>query len=393
MLLGCIIGPDFETAKREIEEANCYCDGIELRLDKLNCKAEDLIPLAKGEVMLTNTDSTFLSGATVSTYHNFEETPEDLEAILASLPPADFYKIACMARSTLDSLRMLVFARKYPHVLGLCMGPLGQITRILSPIVSNPFSFAGNAAPGQLLAKDLVEVYNYHQLSPSTKIYGLIGNLVDQSIGHILHNQIYRERGFNAVYVKMPLLEEELPEFFRLAKELGIQGLSVTIPYKEKVFDFVDVVDPKADAIGAINTLTFEGGKVFGENTDCTGALDAIEAKFRVHGKICAILGAGGSAKAIAYEAKLRGAEVKILSRRYGNLDQIPEYDVLINTTPVEVPIDLSQLQPNKVVMDITVRHKNSPLMRRAKELGSLLIFGQEMWDHQAEGQLRRWFN
>lgn len=393
MLIGCIIGPDFETAKRQIEKANALCDGVELRLDRLECNSDALIPLVKGEVMLTDTHSRFLhSGKTISTYHNFDETPDDFEAILKSLAHADFYKIACMARSTLDALRMLIFAKKHPNVVGLCMGPLGQITRILAPLVSSPFNFAGNAAPGQLEADELIELYNYRHLSPSTSIYGLIGNPIDHSLGHIFHNRDYREKGLDAVYVKMPLEENELPQFFALAKELGIKGLSVTRPFKEKVFDVIDVLDEDAKAIGAVNTLTFEGGKICGQNTDAPGALDAIESHLTVAGKTCVILGAGGSSKAIQYEAKKRGASVFVLSRRFGNLDKLPPYDILINTTPVEVPIDLAQLQPNKVVMDITVRHKNSPLIQRAKELGCSLIFGQEMWDHQALGQIKRWF-
>ncbi len=337
--------------------------------------------------------STLSNGKTLSTYHNFEETPQDLEAILQQMPPADFYKIATMANKTTDALRMLAFVKERQNVAGMCMGELGQITRILGPVVGCPFTFAAlgqKAAPGQLQAEELVTTYRFSSLSPKTKIYGLIGNPIAQSPSHKTHNAYFSKHGIDAVYVRMLLEEEELPLFFDLAKELKIQGLSVTIPFKEKLFDFIDVLEADAEEIGAVNTLTFED-RLYGSNTDGKGALDAIEDKILVQGKHCVLLGAGGSAKAIAFEAKKRGAIVTLLSRRFGNLDDIPNYDVLVNTTPVAAPIDINKLQPRKVVMDINVAHKQTPLMLRAKNLGCQLVFGYEMFEKQALGQFLRW--
>ena len=386
MLIGCITGPDFETAKRQIEKANFLCDGVELRADLLECDLDALTSLVRGKIF--NCDD-------IPTYHNFEETPEDLEGCLAAMPAAPLYKIATMANSSLDALRMLIFAKRHPNVIALCMGEMGKITRILAPVVSNPVNFAAIekiAAPGQLTAEELIEIYNYKTLSPKTKIYGLIGNPVSHSLGHKFHNQVYAQRGIDAVYVKMRVAQGEIPAFFSLAKELGISGLSVTMPLKEKVFDEIDVLDPDAKEIGAVNTLTFEAGKVYGQNTDASGALDAVEEHLPVNGRSIVILGAGGASKAIAFEAKKRGAVVNILSRRFGNLNTLLPYDILINTTPVEVPIDLSQLHTRKVVMDITVRHACSPLMVRAKALGCRIVYGQTMFEKQALSQIERWF-
>ena len=109
------------------------------------------------------------------------------------------------------------------------------------------------------------------------------------------------------------------------------------------------------------------------DSSDADGALDVLEKRMLVLGKTIVILGAGGSAKAVAYEAKKRGAEVTLCSRRFGNLDQIPIYDVLINTIPVEVDHDPI---PGSVVYDINFNRKNSPLMERAKAKSCQLIFG-----------------
>ncbi|NGX37797.1 MAG: 3-dehydroquinate dehydratase, partial [Chlamydiae bacterium] len=127
MLIGCITGPNFETAKRQIAIANTICDGIELRVDLLET---DMIPFSKGFVIHTHSERSELStGKTISTYHNYNETPANLEQIFDAMPVADFYKLSTFARSTTDSLRMLAFAKNKPNVAGMCMGPLGQITR------------------------------------------------------------------------------------------------------------------------------------------------------------------------------------------------------------------------------------------------------------------------
>ncbi|MDN3506434.1 MAG: type I 3-dehydroquinate dehydratase [Simkaniaceae bacterium] len=383
MLIGCITGPDLETAKDQLKLAEKYCDGVELLTNQVK---------AKGFVITTKDgQSTLSNGQTLSTYHNFNETPGDLESILDALPKADFYKICTMANKTTDALRMLCFVKNRPDVTGICMGELGQITRILGPVVSNPFTFAAlgkEAAPGQLQAEELVKTYHFHRLTPTTKIYGLIGNPIKQSPSHKTHNAYYRDNEIDAVYVRMLLDEEELPLFFGLARELGISGLSVTIPFKEKVFPFIDEVE--GDDVGAINTIAFEE-KTYGSNTDAPAALDAIESKSKVQGKHCVILGAGGTAKALAFESQKRGASVTFLSRRFGNLHQVPPYDILINTTPVACPIDIEALQPRKVVMDVNVAHTDTPLMVRAKALGCQLVYGQEMFERQAQGQFARW--
>ena len=388
MLIGCITGPDFETAKRQIAFANALCDGIELREDLLE---SDMSTFAKGLVIFTDhTRSKMSTGKTISTYHNYEETPENLEEIFDAMPPADFYKISTFAKCTTDALRMLVFAKNKPHVAGMCMGPLGQITRILSPCVDNPFTFAAigkEAAPGQLQAQELIETYNFRRHDSSTEIFGLIGNPIEQSPSHKMHNAFFKERGIHAVYVKMLLEEEELPLFFELAKQLPFRGLSVTMPFKEKLFGYVDEVEERE--LGAINTLTF-GEKIMGANTDGQGALDALG---EVRGKRCVILGAGGAAKAIAFEARKRGADVTLLSRRLQNLENVPEYDILINATPVACPIDLSKLLPRRVVMDINIGHRTTPFLLRAKSLGCRMVYGLEMFERQAHGQFLRWFN
>jgi len=379
MLIACITGPDFPSVKKQLEKAHALCDAVEIRSDLLE-KDLDLPPI----------HLPIIDCSEIPSYHNYEETPKDLDALLASMPKENVVKIATMANCITDSLRMLDLVRRHRNVAGMCMGPYGAITRILAPIYGSLMTFAsvGNpAAPGQLDAEELIERYRFKKLSPSTKVFGLIGNPVSQSPSHITHNAHFQNLDLDAVYVKMKVQEEELPLFFDLVKRLDFKGLSVTIPHKEKMFPFVDQVEEKAQAIGAINTLTF-GNEIIGANTDADGALDVLEKRIPILGKKVVILGAGGSAKAVAYEAKRRGAEVTLCSRRFGNLDQIPPYEILINTIPVDVDHDPI---PGSIIYDINFNRKNCPLMERARAKNCKLIFGEEMFQAQAAMQFARW--
>ncbi|MCH9613713.1 MAG: Shikimate dehydrogenase (NADP(+)) [Chlamydiia bacterium] len=321
----------------------------------------------------------------ICSYHNFDETPKDLGAI--RLFDADEHKLATMANSTLDSLRMLNFVKEREHFTGICMGEDGQITRQLGPLVGSTFNFVNGdgqgSAPGQLSLDDLLPV------DPKTKVYGLIGNPVTQSPSHRTHNKILQEAGENAVYLKMRVQLDEVTDFFDLMDPLPFEGLSVTIPLKEKV------IEGKV-----VNTLKRYKGKWEGINTDGAGALDALEKKGSVKGKKVLVIGAGGAAKGIMAEAEKRGAEVLYYNRTekdlsYRFLKDKEAVDFVINTTPVveEIPFPEQWLDSRMVVMDISVKPKKTALLKKAEEMGCEVVYGTQMWVNQAKGQFHYWFD
>ena len=347
----------------------------------------------------------------VLSYHNFEEVPSDLEAIYRQMSrfPAFTYKLACIVRSTNEAIKLLLFAKNHPKTSGICMGEKGAFARVLGPVVGNLIGFASLSpeeatAPGQLSVSELFETYRYPLLNRQTAIYGLIGDPVHKSPGHLHHNGVFRKCCYNAVYVKMVVKPEELAEFIQLARELPIRGLSVTIPLKEAILPFVDSFEPAA--IGAVNTLIFKEGKIFGTNTDGVGALDAIEKKGLVRGKKVVLLGAGGAARGIAFEAKARSADVLILNRTVqrardlaeefgceaGGLDEVPsDYDVLINCSPDPMPIDPAHILPNTIAMDVVYSPRDTPFLQAASAKHCQLVYGEEMFLNQAAGQTRFW--
>lgn len=349
--------------------------------------------------------------------HDFEKMPP-LEDRLQQMKKteADLYKMAFKLQSHQEGLALLQFMKEHGKVVAMGMGPYGEATRILAPLYGAPFVYASldpnqGIVPGQVSIEALSNIYRFNTLKPSTKIYGLIGNPVDKSVGHLAHNKVMDKLKIDALYLKLQVLPEQLDGFMSQIKKTNVGGLSVTIPLKELIPSYLDEIDPWAKRVGAVNTLVFKEGKIKGYNTDGKGALDAIEEKMQVKGKKVIIIGAGGASKAIIVEAVDRGAQVTILNRdsekalnfakktgcRGGSLNQISEecqrgYDILINTTSVPNPIDTKWILPHTLFMDINTFHSNTPLIEEAKKKNCTIVYGIEMFIYQAIEQVRLWF-
>lgn len=289
-------------------------------------------------------------------------------------------------------------------------------------------------APGQLSASLLLERFRFRSLSPQTALYGLIGEPIEHSIGDITHNQRFKELGYDALYVKMQVKPKELGPFLHYAKQLPFRGLSVTMPLKEEIMPYLDEIDPVAKQIGAVNTLVMRDGQsgdvypsesmseqrqnirqvnrqIIGYNTDGKGALDALEKHRRVKGMRMIILGSGGAAKAIIYEAQSRGALVIVLSRDAKKANEVAQrfhcqeglgldkmtslakegYDVLINCTPIDMPIEENAILSQALIMDIRTRPKITPFLQCALNKGCSVVYGEEMFLEQAKGQYQLW--
>ncbi|MEI8124746.1 MAG: shikimate dehydrogenase [Parachlamydiaceae bacterium] len=461
MICVVIKGPDFEKAAEQIEKALPYADLVELRLDSFttlnlnklkNLRSQFSIPmiftlrsLSQGGDYIGSeenriadirrlatlepeyidlehdTSSTFINELSykfpniklILSYHNFKDTPKNLDEIYREMrkTPASFYKIAVYAKHISDALRLLIWAQQFDEqLIPISMGPHGQISRILGKITYASLDDSQMTAPGQLSAQTLIERYHYR--SPKKALYGLIGDPIDQSISDVTHNNLIGSCSLNAVYIKMEVKPSELSEFLNMAKELPFRGLSITMPLKELILPFLDNIDPQARNIGAVNTLLIENGKISGWNTDGTGALNAIERQSPVKGKHVVIIGAGGSAKAIAYEAIQRGARVTIVNRdaekaeaiakQFGCIGQGLEYiktcfeigyDILINSTPVVMPIPSQYILSGCIVMDVKTKPKKTEFLKNSEKKGCRIIYGYEMFIEQAIGQFNLWFD
>ena len=147
------------------------------------------------------------------------------------------------------------------------------------------------------------------------KVYGVIGDPIEHSLSPVMHNAAFEALGLDAIYLAFRVAEHELGDAIRGAKSLGIAGLNVTIPLKEKALAFVDA-DDVATRIGAINTIDFTSGTPTGYNTDGIGALTVLKERVgEMRGKEVLILGAGGAARAIAFYLDAEGARLTIANR------------------------------------------------------------------------------
>ncbi len=400
----------------------------------------------------------------IVSYHNFRETPANLEEIhqrMAALD-ADVVKLATMAHCQHDNLRMLrlVQSAKIPTV-GLCMGEVGMPSRVLCLKFGSPFSFAAfhadrSLAPGQLSFKDMRELYRADKINADTEVYGVVADPVAHSMSPRIHNTGFGRLGLNKVYVPFRVGREELPTFLANCREFGVKGLSVTIPHKEEALRLLSRTDEASEQIGAVNTIDLSGPTAIGANTDCDAAMSAILRVFRpdsadkaagtaasvgatgvtglstpatgeqsagasstgVTGMLdkplshvrALILGAGGAARAVVYGLRSAGAVCVItnrtperaadLARRFA-AESIPwedrgreRYDLVVNCTPIgmhpnvdETPLEARFFGPRTVVFDTVYNPEQTLLVKHARESGSQVITGVDMFVAQAARQ------
>ena len=175
--------------------------------------------------------------------HDFSGTPDDLPTLHARLAAldADVVKLATRANSTHDNTRMLRLVRdsRLPTV-GLCMGELGTPTRVLALRFGAPFSYAATGegeplAPGQLSFREMRSLYRCEQLSPATEVFGVIGSPIGHSRSPLIHNAALAHLELDKVYLPFLVPPDDLLSFLDDVPELGIKGLSVTIPHKEGI--------------------------------------------------------------------------------------------------------------------------------------------------------------
>ncbi|MBY0528814.1 MAG: shikimate dehydrogenase [Rhabdochlamydiaceae bacterium] len=472
MLFTLITGPTYEKAHRTLQEAlRRGVDGVEIRIDtfssidfnqiqslrndastiqvlftlrssaqggmfeasqkerlewieKLASLYPDILDLEYDvpDAFRSHLAQTFPTIKFMSSYHHFTSTPSDLPSLFASLrsPLTHIVKVATLALSTLDTLRMLDYVHSESskeQLIGICMGDKGLATRVLGPVVGNTLDYTfldakEQTAPGQLSLDDLIDTYHYRSLNKQTRIYGVIGSPVNKSLGPIVHNAVFDQLKINASYLALEISPTDLSAALSLLRKLPFEGLSVTMPLKEAIIPFLDQITPRAKAIGAVNTIEIKQGKWIGHNTDGIGALNAIEKNIFPQGKKIIIIGAGGAAKAIAHEAVHRKANVFVLNRtvhkaqkladelhcRGGGLDHLSElfaqgYDIIINCTPDAEPVPPGLIFPKCYAMDIVYQPKNTPFLVHAASKQCHLIYGYEMFLEQAVEQQIIWFS
>ena len=250
-------------------------------------------------------------------------------------------------------------------------------------------------------------------LSAKTATCGIILHPAGHTRSPAMHNAAFRALGVDAVYTAFDVAPSSLGDALAGARALGIRQLAVSLPHKEAVMDHLDEVDETARRIGAVNTVTLHGNRLVGTNTDWLGAVHALESERPLRGASAVVLGAGGTARAVVFGLRQRGATVRVLNRTsakarnladdlgaddwgdLGALDERP-FDVLVNTTSVGLGTEESPIPPLRsaaqaLVMDAVYQPERTRLLRDAEEAGARTVGGKWMLVHQAAQQILAW--
>lgn len=242
--------------------------------------------------------------------------------------------------------------------------------------------------------------------------YGLIGFPLGHSFSISYFNQKFTDEGINAKYENFEISSiTQLEEVLDLNPNL--RGLNVTIPYKEKVIEYLDSVTPEAQAIGAVNVIRVihEGKKVRlkGYNSDVIGFTQSIEPMLdKKWHKKALILGTGGASKAVSYGLKSLGLETVYVSRyqRPGTIqyesitpEVVKEYNVIVNCTPVGMyphteecpPLPYEAMDSHTILYDLIYNPDETLFMKRGREYGAETKNGLEMLLLQAFASWEFW--
>ena len=258
-------------------------------------------------------------------------------------------------------------------------------------------------------------------MSNATRRACIMGHPVAHSRSPMIHGYWLKQLGIDGAYDFKDLTPEEFPAFIARLGSNGYVGGNVTVPHKEAAFRGVAQRDAASEAVGAVNVLWVENGKLMGGNSDVHGFinnLDVTAPGWQGPNACAVVLGAGGSARSAVYAFTQRGVRVKLVNRtleraqelatHFGPLvgahrqQELPallsEADVLVNCTSTGMTgkpplvIDLAPLKKTAVVYDIVYVPLETDLLAQARKRGHRCVDGLGMLLHQAGYGFQKWF-
>ena len=247
-----------------------------------------------------------------------------------------------------------------------------------------------------------------------THTVGLIGWPVEHSRSPAIHNAAFEALSLDWCYILLPTRLDQLDAVVGRIRSGELSGTNVTIPHKQAVMPLLDEIDPAAQAVGAVNTIVQRDGRLIGFNTDTLGfKRSLLETGCVIADQACAVLGAGGSARAVVYVLRELGARVTVYARDVAKasglssearaLSEVTHIDpatrLIVNTTPVGLspnvlaspwPDDLP-LPSQALVFDLLNNPARTHLMRQAEAQGLRTVNGWGMLVYQGAAAFRLW--
>tara|TARA_B100001769_G_scaffold244067_1_gene213031 strand:- start:1350 stop:2150 length:801 start_codon:yes stop_codon:yes gene_type:complete len=247
------------------------------------------------------------------------------------------------------------------------------------------------------------------------KKYLVIGNPIEHSLSPKLHNYWLKENNIDAIYDKKKIGDNELKNIISEVKEEKINGINVTVPFKNKVIPFLDELSPEAKDTQSVNTIYFQNGSTVGHNTDIAGFELAIKyAKYDVSNKEIFVLGAGGVAPSIIYSLKkMKASKITLTNRTKKKAEDLKnlfkdieivdwgeriDFDMIVNATSIGLKknedglnFDYSANGPNKFFYDVIYNPRETLFLKRAKLFGNRVENGKMMFIYQAHQAFTIW--
>ena len=247
------------------------------------------------------------------------------------------------------------------------------------------------------------------------KKYLVIGNPIKHSLSPQLHNYWIKVEKINAIYEKRELNKNEIKDLIRDIKNQKINGINVTVPFKQEVIPYLDELTEQAKKTQSVNTIYLGDNGTTGHNTDIEGFEKSLKyVKYDVRGKDVLILGGGGVVPSIIFALKNMQAQNIIISNRTRekaenlkkifenikiiNWGKVPDVDMIINATSIglnledRINLDYSKIK-NKFFYDVIYNPNETDFLKSAKEFGNSVINGKMMFIYQALYAFKLWHN
>ena len=248
------------------------------------------------------------------------------------------------------------------------------------------------------------------------KKFLVIGNPIKHSLSPTLHNYWIKKNNLNAVYNQKKLDISELENLIKQVKEKKIDGINVTVPFKNTIIPFLDKLSEEAKTTQSVNTIYLKDKMVVGHNTDIEGFELAIKnINYDLNGKKVLLLGAGGVSPSIIVALKNMQVNKIYLSNRtqikaenlkttFNEIEIVewgtfPDFDVIINATSLGlnnddvISIDHSKIGSDKFFYDIIYNPSETNFLKSAKKKGNKTENGKKMFVYQAQASFKIWNN
>ncbi|HWP52095.1 MAG TPA: shikimate dehydrogenase [Clostridia bacterium] len=182
-------------------------------------------------------------------------------------------------------------------------------------------------------------------ITVDTKLVGLLGTPLSQSVSYLLQNQVYEQTGINYFYFPIEVAEAQaLPDVLTGIRAMNFIGFAITKPYKETILQYLDEQDDSVVQMGACNTVLIREGKLVGYNTDGIGCIRSLEQDggLKITGKTFFSFGAGGAARAVCFELARHGAKRIVIASPFGMCDRLAE-DINRYFPELCIPVDIGE--------------------------------------------------